>query len=30
MIDWVKRQLRKLTAFPIALYLAIITMRKED
>lgn len=29
MIDWIKQQLRKPTAFLIALYLAIITMRKE-
>lgn len=29
MIDWIKRQLRKVTAFLIALYLAIITMKEE-
>lgn len=27
MIEWLKRQLRKITAFVIALYLTVVTMK---
>lgn len=30
MIEWFKKQLRKITAFFIALYLAIVTMREVE
>lgn len=30
MIEWFKKQLRKITAFFIALYLAIVTMQEDS